>query len=97
MKSSRLLSIAILMSVTGAAFADGPIHCPGDITFVPGNRPQVAAELREAKRLGLVANGEREPVATAEQERMIREAGLQAVEQSKQAAQLSRGSSSLIR
>ena len=43
MKSARVLSVAILMSVTGAAFADGPLHYPGDMTFVPGDRAKVIA------------------------------------------------------
>ncbi len=65
MKSARVLSIATLMSVAGAAFAGGgPVHYPGDFLFVPGDRAkpvdraQIVAELREAQRLGLISLGE---------------------------------------
>ena len=58
MKSARLLSIAILMSVTGSAFADGPFHYPGDMQFVPGDRAKVLAELRRAERRGEISVGE---------------------------------------
>ena len=58
MKSARLLSIAILMTVTGAAFADGPEHYPGDFQIVPGDRAKVVAELRKAQRLGQISVGE---------------------------------------
>lgn len=44
------------------------------------SRAQVAAEAREAARLGLLPRGEADPVqATAEQERQIRLAGLRAL------------------
>lgn len=58
MKSARVLSIAILMSVTGAAFADGPFHYPGDMQFVPGDRAKVLAELHRAERRGQISIGE---------------------------------------
>ena len=58
MKSARVLSVAILMSVAGAAFADGPVHYPGDFQFVPGDRAKVVAELRRAERLGQISVGE---------------------------------------
>jgi hypothetical protein len=45
-------------------------------------RAQVAAEQREAARLGLMKYGEVGPVATAEQERQIMVAGLRAIGQS---------------
>lgn len=45
-------------------------------------RAQVVAELREAQRLGLVSFGEGDvPVATAEQERLIADAGRRVAEQ----------------
>jgi hypothetical protein len=60
MKSARVLSIAILMSVTGAAFADGPEYYPyalqsdpgGTVSAVPGDRAKVVADLHKAERLG---------------------------------------------
>lgn len=58
MKSAHLLSIAILMSVTGAAFADGPFHYPGDMQFVPGDRAKVVADLHRAQRRGEISVGE---------------------------------------
>lgn len=58
MKSARVLSIAILMSVTGTAFADGPFHYPGDMQFVPGDRAKVLAELHRAERRGQISVGE---------------------------------------
>ena len=46
------------------------------------SRAEVVAELREAKRLGLVSVGESDaPVATAEQEHLIAKAGHDAAEQ----------------
>ena len=58
MKSARVLSIAVLMSVTGAAFADGPFHYPGDMQFVPGDRAKVVADLHRAERRGQISVGE---------------------------------------
>lgn len=51
-------------------------------------RAQVLAELREAQRLGLTSFGEGDvPVATAEQERLIADAGRRAAEPSRLAEQ----------
>ena len=44
-------------------------------------RARVVAELREAKRLGLVTVGGKYPFPTPEQERLITSAGLRAVEE----------------
>ena len=58
MKSARVLSMAVLMSVAGAAFADGPEHYPGDFPVVHGDRAKVVAELHRAERLGQISVGE---------------------------------------
>jgi hypothetical protein len=60
MKTARVLSIAILMSVTGTAFADGPRFYPygehsdpsGAMSAVHEDRAEVVADLHKAERLG---------------------------------------------
>ncbi len=89
MKSARVLSIVILMSVTGAAFADGPFHYPDDTLFKPWpniSRAQIVGELVEAENLGLISVGGGVPSETAAQEQAITDAGRRAAEQSKVAA-----------
>lgn len=62
---------ALVADETGRKFFDAPST---------KTRAQVAAEAREAARLGLLSRGEADPVQpTAEQERQIRLAGLRAI------------------
>lgn len=81
MKSHQLILVASLFALAGSASAEGPVNYPEQPPMVSTkSRAQVKAELAEARRLGLVVYGEADvPIATPEQEKLIADAGLRAV------------------
>lgn len=83
MRKSKIVFVASLALAAGTAFADaGDVHINDWAAIDNGGqstRAKVEAELREAQRLGLLTIGDGDlPVATAEQEAAIEEAGRQA-------------------
>jgi len=83
MKTANLVLVALLAGTAGVALAEGPVNYPDEAPMVSvKTRAQVNAELAEARRLGLVVYGERDiPIATAQEERQIVEAGRRAAKQ----------------
>lgn len=88
MLTSKFVLAAAFVLSTSSAFADsGDMHINDWSTFSSSvTRAQVQAELREATRLGLVSIGEGDaPIASAEQEQLIAQAGQRAAVQYAQA------------
>jgi hypothetical protein len=80
MNTRLIVAAALSFAAAGSAFAgeatpDYPQRFVSTLT-----RAQVQAEALEARRLGLIGQGEHVPVATPEQNERIRLAGLRAID-----------------
>jgi hypothetical protein len=67
MNTSYLCILSILFGIAGAASAQGPVNYPEEPAFVSTKtRAEVAADVIEARRLGLMTNNDIEIVIVAE-------------------------------